>query len=437
MYSFDRLDRREFVRALAATGASSLLLPGNLAQGMTRQARSKVLQPYNATKGAFYEGLVATRCADCTASNGAASCMARTSHKAIVDIRKLKIAVQNFIVTPNGGTEGPSTGSGTSTITASVEYPSGVFRQILFRGYYKASLGVQSIMESDYVEPALMIPANATFWIRQFQVNTTNMTYADGSTVGALNANTGMGDIFQFSSPTDMTMGGTITQGNAGKYTFPPAAIIGMTNKPSVIVVGDSIGRGLHEVASITDQRAGLICRAFPADTLAFLNHASSSAKAATFLSWSPLRRTLWKYGSHLVDQMGINDVMFGGDSAATVEFNCRTNLWSQMHPRAKIIRTTLTPFSNSAGNLWATAADQMTFANNGVKNTFNGNVRAGMKGVFAYWETAWALENSHDDGLWITDGNVKTYTDDGLHPYQTAGNNAGSAAVNMADIYW
>lgn len=391
-------------------------------------------------KGAIYEGLVATRCGNLHQStSGTKTIMARSSHKAVTDISKLKIVTQNYIILRSNGDEtGPG---GTATVTASVEYPSGVFSQILFGGQVQGAMAANTLLESDYVRPAALIPKGATFWIRQFVVNSIAMLYSDGSQARCMNADTTMGDIFWFNTtPTDKTMGGTITQENAGKYCLPPGAIIGPSNAPTVICTGDSITAGLNESASITDMRLGLVGRGFPADTLAFLNHGAPSAKAAgvnSYIPWVPNRKLLWKYATHFIDELGYNDIIYGAATSAATKAALQTNIWSLYPPRAVIIRTTLTPKSTDAIDAFATTANQTTSANNSVRVSFNTDVRAGLPGVRAYWETAWTVEDAHDNGKWISDGTANKYTVDGDHPQGSVGNGLTGGAVNMADIFY
>lgn len=388
-------------------------------------------------KGTIYEGLIATRCADITDSTSGSIVMVRTSHIATWDIRKLKVAFQNYKVV---GDSEQAVGSA-ATVTAAVEYPVNVFSQILFSGQVQGSIPSPGLTICDYAVPAALIPVGATFWIRAFYTNTL-LLYTDGSHNEAMNADTTLGDIFNFSSPTpvDRTMGGTIPQENSGKFTLPPAAIIGPTNAPAVVCTGDSIMRGLSEATGIKDQRGGEVCRGFPATTLAFLNHGADGARCSNgnYLSWTPLRRTLWKYASHIIDELGYNDIIYDNVSAATTEANLRKNIWSLYPPNAIIIRTTLTPKSTSSNAFTAVdGSDQTTHANNSVRVTFNTDVRNGLAGVRSFFETGWAVEHAHDDGKWQATGVANGYTGDGDHPRLAPGNTLASSAVDMTQIFY
>lgn len=388
---------------------------------------------FSVPKGTLYEGLVATR-GGCLDTGGVATTiMCRTWHKAVVDIPKLKCAFSNFRVPISGAST--ETGTGTQITTASVEYPTSVFSQMTFGGQIQGAIDANGMIISDYCTPAKMIPAGATFFIRHYDVNSTLFNYCNfGNGAG--------GDIANWlSSPTDKTMGGTITDNGSNVICIPPTAIIGMTNKPSVIAVGDSITNGLNDTSSIYDFRRGMICKGFPVDTLAFLNHGTSSAKVTDYNNSSTNRRALWKYASHFIDGLGHNAIFLSPfDSAATLEADLRRLIWNQFPPRAVILRATLTPKSTStgaAGGTWLDDSVQTTDSHNAARVTFNGNIRAGMIGVRDYLETSDTVESIRDNGKWLGDGvTSKKYTPDGIHP-SAAGYTLTMPAADMSKIFY
>lgn len=362
---------------------------------------------------------------------------------AVTDIRRVKFAFQNYRVP--GSSDGQELGAGVGTYTASVEYPSGVFSQITFGGQVQGTAPALSILECDYATPPQTIPSGATYWLNAFEQNASGIFYCDSNFVGGLAPDTSLGDKFNFNTPTptDQTMGGTITNENASHYSTPPAAAIGLTNQPSVICTGDSIMGGLQEVTGIKDARWGEVCRAFPALTLAFLNHGSASAKASniltnSYLSWSVNRRQVWKYGRIFIDELGYNDIIYGGDSVATTQFSLRSNIWANYPRGAIIIRTTLTPKSTDVVDSFATTANQTTSGNNSVRVSFNTDIRnSALPQVRFFIETAWAVEDAHDNGKWVVNGTANWSTRDGDHPEGVVGYGFTSGAVDMTKITW
>lgn len=377
-------------------------------------------------KGIIREGIVATRCGSHNALTGQLQGMMRSGHVALTDIRKFKYAEANYWA-DRGGSE--TVGTTVATVTAAVEYPVGVFSQITFGGQITGIVPVGGTLESDYVTPDQMIPNGATFWLRRYINNSGGFFFFNNA------RNAGIGDLVAFANTglVDMTMGGTIV--NGGTLWIPPAAIIAPTSGPTVLITGDSISAGLNDDTTIADFREGIIAKGFPA-TLAFLNHGCSGADTGTYLALALRRRVLWKYVTHVVSGLVNNDIFINSNAAATVVANLQNKIWSQFPPGTPILQITCTPRSTSTDS-WKTALNQTTHANNGIKNTFNGLIRAGgIAGMTGFFETAWAGEDAHDNGKWISDGvtNFLT-TSDGVHGSPT-GYTSMAAAVFDATKY-
>lgn len=398
---------------------------------MLIRSRLRILQPYNAQKGSTYEGLVATRTGifDNSYSNNHQS-MSRSGHVATDDIVKLKIAIANFLIQPTGSTS-TETGTGPGTWTASIEYPSGVFSQILWSGGSRSvTIGTGGVAVSDYTSPAKLIPRGASFWIRLWQTNATAIFANDFM-------NTAVGDLTDAAASglSDFTMGGTISNTSNG-FNIVPAAIIAMTRAASVVIVGDSIAAGKGG-ATATDYRKGIVAIGLPS-TVAFLNLASPSLRASDCLTNSPSRQLLYQYCSHAITELGVNDFYSAGRTEAQVWADLRS-IWAKFPPRVKITQTTITPETSSAGNLWETDGDQTILTGNTPRVAFNTTLRAGNVANLnnGFFETALALESSHDSGKWLGDGvTVKKYTADGVHP-TAAGYTLGSAAIDATKLVY
>lgn len=366
-------------------------------------------------KGVFYEGQVATRCGTATAKTSQANnrIMSQSGHQALVDIRKFKVALFNGKVSDTDGSE---IGTGNSlTITAAVEYPaaSGKWTQLTWNGgNTQIVIPDQTLGWSDYCTPPGMIPAGQWFRLRFWQKAGNNSScYHD------LFRDSTNGDLLESSgSVADATMGGTIT--NGGTFCFLPQAIIGPTNLPTMIGMGDSITKGINDTATMTDYRRGAIFKSVPALT-GFINLSVAGIQAANYLSTGiPNRKSLFQYGTHFISFLGNNDIFNSGHSAATLEADCKS-IWGTLPPRAKVTVCTITPRATSTDS-WTTAGNETANANNGIKNTFNTDVRnSSIAGVNnGFFETAWTVENAHDDGKYAVDGvTAFKYTGDGIHP--------------------
>lgn len=408
MYNFNR---REFIGA----GVSSLLLPGDLAQAMTKQARRRIIQPYNSRKGSIYEGFIATRCGTLNNSTGGKWIMSRRGHVATSNIYALKMVLGNFYIT--AGSPNESVG-GDGTYTASIEYPAGQFSQVLFGGRTSTTILAGNVGFSDYTRPVQMIPKGTQFWTLQWIANTV------GNLCNDFNDNAA-GDKFVASASAlpDVTMGGAIT--NLTSNGVAPLALIGMTSAGSYLLEGDSIMRGFNDDATISDYRKGIVAKAFPADTYAFVNVASFALRVDDVFTRSAGRRQIYKYCSDCISERGVNDLM-AGISVATITSGLQT-IWAELRPGTRVQQLTLTPETSSAGSIWETDGDQtsVNVADEGRRVTFNTTLRAGsMAGTTSFFDSCTAWESSLNSGKIKGDGvTPQKYTNDGVHP-----NSAGYA---------
>lgn len=380
-------------------------------------SRATIKRRPDVPKGVVYEGLVATRAGVLLGFGGNPKIMSRSSHVAQTDIRQLKIAWANTYIGSSDDLE--QTPTTTATLTASIEYPSGIFSQILFNGLTSVIILPGQLVFSDYTFPKQLIPVNAIFWIRLFI--TSNGATCVGYTSGR---DSSLGDLCDLNASTDMTMGGSIT--NTGANWSCPFAIIGPTDAASVIAFGDSITYGSADTTSPTDFRRGMICHGFPSATLAFLNHGNSTIKASTYIAGCPARLQVWKFASHVPDGLGRNDIAAGA-SAATLEASCRS-IYAYLNPRTKVLRMTLIPDTTSSLG-WQTDADQTPRSGEAQRLQFNTDVRAGLYRITNFFESDFALESVSHGGFWAGQvGTPNLNTADGTHP-----NAAGYVLVGPA----
>ena len=207
--------------------------------------------------------------------------MSRSAQVATDNITKLKVALQNFWV--NGGVEAGNGGS--TTVTASIEYPAGTFTQLKFSGSSSGTIPSGSLLFSDYA--TVTIPSGATFWVREFDNNASGILLNSWQVSGeALNA--------AASGLSDQTLGGTIT--NIGSYSHPPLAIVGPTSKAAVCIVGDSLGFGYNDTDTLLNGDIGLVAKSFPT-TLAFANLSGNGLKASNYLANTTARQLKGKKG--------------------------------------------------------------------------------------------------------------------------------------------
>ncbi|OIN87724.1 MAG: hypothetical protein AUJ12_01050 [Alphaproteobacteria bacterium CG1_02_46_17] len=294
------------------------------------------------------------------------------------------------------------------TYTASIEYPEGTFNQVTWSGSpsYEAAAGINFI--SDMVELVTTIPEGARFWVRIFQSSTQGILYS-------INKYTPFGDALEYSATpiADKTMGGTMTNMSGG-YPAMPVGVIGMTRKPSFLLIGDS-----KCIAGTTDEGdatgdTGELARSIGGD-FAYSNVGLGGDTALAFSTGvsSGNRADLAQYCSHILCNLGVNDIQ-AGRTLATIGGYLQ-DIYA-MFPDKKIYQTTITPKTASTDS-WATEENQSAVTNfpfgaTGARYEVNEWIRNNVAGIDGYFEVAGAVETSLNSGVW----KVPDYTDDGLH---------------------
>jgi lysophospholipase L1-like esterase len=320
----------------------------------------------------------------------------------------LRLALSNFYVYKGAevGTGGPL------TLTASIEYPKGTFNRVLFGGQPSTTIPDMSIGLSDYVTLSTCIPPNTPVWTRIYGTTANGVPFVD-TKCGLLNS-----DAFQASTSTlpDRTMGGSITV-NANVW-FGPLAVIGMTSNPSLVIWGDSIveGKGIQpydKMCNVGPPAVGL-GKNFP-----YMKFARSGQSMYEMVAGNnaALRKSMLKYASHAVNELGVNDFPSGGQTTATMLANAQTILgWSSAaFPGAQTFQETVTPRTTSTDK-WTTLANQTAGSRFfSVANPFNDAIRAGQPWLTGYFEITDQVMSTRNSGLWsVSSGQI---TVDGVHP--------------------
>lgn len=360
-----------------------------------------------------HEGFVASRCRDLRTQDGTnVYVMARSAHIASENLTTIRVAFEN------------SNGSGSNTITQSIEYPAGAFTQVLFGGGATGTIKSSATIVSDYATIAGGIPAGATFWVRTFWHGVASF-YNSWQ-------NTFLGEATQISASviSDLTMGGTIT--NSGAYSMPPVGIIGVTTNASVLIFGDSIAMGFGDVEDSSNSATGYngvvgyIARSLGSVTFTNLGRASAPGIATA------IGKNMLGFGSHLMCEFGSNDFYLNSKTSAQLIAGLKAILDTR-RPGQKVYQTTITPKTTSTDS-YATVANQTIAAptTNTERVTFNTAVRAGSTGMTTltgFIDAASIAESSLNSGKW-TASPSPPYTADGLHP-----NVAGSALVAAGGV--
>lgn len=302
----------------------ALLAAGICASSSSQQA---TINGVPAFVGNTYSGLVSTRNEMMETTSGSNTwSMGRTTEYARVPIaaNSMKIVFGNFYVPTTNIETSPAAAS---TYKVSVEYPSGTFTACTYGGASTGSITGIGHIVTDACGPA--IPSGARFWIRaQFQ-NSAGIIYSQSSSNHynwTSNPLTGDAFIFGTGTAADYTASTAVNAGTpvfsaATNTLMAPIAVLGPTNQPTVVFIGDSrcVGNG----DSLNDQSGdvGELSRAVGA-SFGYSKLCAQGTKAVDFLTGSNAteRQALiaLMHPSVVIDALGVNDI-FAGTAVATV----------------------------------------------------------------------------------------------------------------------
>jgi hypothetical protein len=369
-----------------------------------------VLDTFCGARRAFM-GQVATRSFIPSSLGDTNTYMSRTLHYARDTITTIKIAIPNWLVLDNAGAGGGETASGgTTTVLASVEYPSGSFWPLYFSGSRTGTIASGGTLWTDLAN--VFIPNGALFFIRMSLVNTVGIPYTDSVT--GVHITVSSGEALQ-QTATDLTTSGTVTDGFSGTLSMFPVAIVGRTTRPSICIIGDSRQTGLGDATPDATGDQGEIGRAF-GPNYAYMSLAMSSERASQWATGSTQRALLAPYCTTIIGDLGINDTVFDGNAAATVEGNIKA-IAAQFKPR----RCYWTTFPPVTTGVWTNPAgtDQTVNGNDAIRTAVNDWTRAINPPLDAMIEVADTMEISRNSGKW----HAPSFTTDGIHETTLANN--------------
>lgn len=347
-----------------------------------------------------YWGQCATRCFTHNALGDTSTYMARSFRYMRGNVNALRVAVSNFYVTTGAG--GAEAGVGTTTVSGSIEYPSGTFYPLTWAGSSSTTIAALSYKFSD--ARSVRIPDGAMFFIRLRLSNTVGIPYTDPG--GGPNIYIAGGDALE-ATATDKTTSGTVNDSGFGGLMIWPSAVIGYTDRPGPAIIGDSRQAGLGDVTVDATGDQGDIARAL-GGIYGYQNLAVSGNEIDDFTASSTVRRALARYCSHIIDCSGINDIVFGGTSDATAR--TRLTAAAALFPGRPYLPATLSPVTTGA---WTNPAgtDQTITAAEGDRASHNDWRRTDPFG-YGYIEIADYQEITRNSGKWKAPG----FTTDGIH---------------------
>lgn len=377
----------------------------------------------------IYIGQVATKTwVPIATSAGNKQFMSRSPHIARDNIQRLQIVLPNWYWDRAAAKDEKGSG-GNTTYTASIEYPVGVFTQIKFSGLAAGVAASGNNLVSDWCD--VSIPNGAWFFVRVWCNAIAGIVFHGGFTAGALGVSicdtaNGQRLTYGASGVVDQTMGGTVVDtGTGNKPCFTPLAIIAETRKPSIFLMGDSINYGTGDTFDETGD-LGILARAI-GPALPYINAGCHGDTAQTARSNYAKRSALIQYCSHVVCELGFNDLSASAGNRTAAQLQADLAVMYAFAGGKPISQTTITPRSTSTDN-WATPGLQTIDANNAQKTLFNTWVRSKPTPLAGYFDLGDVLATSRDSDKWKTTGSAYGYTQDGVHP-----NRAGNLLVKNA----
>lgn len=270
-----------------------------------------------------YIGLVADATAFPSAhigAFGAIQMMSRSLHTANAAVTQIGVVVSNAMAA-DGDVGDSDVGGACDVLTAAIEYPvnSGTCYRITWGSANSTTLRDWEWKQSDIITLPITIPAGATFAYREFRDYPSAFGAPSAGTAAFPSA---LGACYAYGTGiTDQTMTpGTFA--NTSTTQYRPCALVGPTTKPSYFICGDSRSIGLAEVTTTSDRYAGFIER-YLGGKRNFANFAKTSEQLqavvdvantinTTGVGYSIRRQIIEKYGTHIINAYGVNDLYAG-----------------------------------------------------------------------------------------------------------------------------
>lgn len=269
---------------------------------------------------------VATRCLVPNSATNADRLQSRTGHIAREALSTFKIGYLGWLVPDSEsvgtfGSELAATAYGAISIKAAIEYPAGVYTQVLFSGSPTLNMsgtGVYLTYLSDDI--TVSIPANATFAVRTFASGSNVLHYMNGGSSGApIRDDTNFSDacsIVNDGSLTDNTMGGAYGTDSPRKK-FGPSLILANTSAKAAFILGDSRSLGYKDTAD-TSGDLGNIARSV-GQSVGYTTLAVGGMAALDRTSGYAGTASLLQYFTHAFNELGYNDINQSRTSAQII----------------------------------------------------------------------------------------------------------------------
>lgn len=335
----------------------------------------------------------------------------RSGHVFPAGATSFQVVLQGWFGNGNGD---KGFGADTSVLSVELEYPARNCTTVTFSGASKAAIPNGGELISDPIR--VNVAPGDTAWIYIALHNATALGW------GGNDINPAIGDAMNVSaSPIAHVPCGPVTTNiSANQGLLVPSAIVAQTTRPSICIIGDSIG---YQRRDTTDRRgdAGYIARSI-GSSFGYINQSISGSQTLQFTSTTaPRRIALAKsYCTHVLSQLGINNLEIGKQTAAQVQSGLET-VYRAFSP-LPIWQTTLLPASISEDGFRTTHYQrQRSYGSDRLQ--VNSWIRSKEFPGRGFFDPNTIAEPSPNSGLWCAG-----CTEDGLHP-----NHTGTMAIVSA----
>lgn len=337
-----------------------------------------------------------------------------TVHYATEDLTSVKLAYANCFVGTNSGGDMTEKSTGLSDLVLSVgiEYPIGTTTtRVKFGGSNSGNLNKGTTLYSDWV--SVTIPKGAKFRVRTYwtkqgggQVFIPASYFSGGLITDEFNA------YDQSGTPGDLSQGTTSAGTTYGDKRCGPQAILAMTSRRSIGLIGDSRYLGVNDSSSTSQYGdIGDITRSIR--YYGHLPYGLGSDSTVLWLASHAIRRELLSHCSDIFIGMCTNDIASAGLSGAQILTN--TQAIAALFPNARIYATTHYPIAIASTDGFTTLANQSTTnGNNIARNDYNTLLRAGVTGIRTI-DLASVIESAPGSNKYRVDKGTLVYTD-GTH---------------------
>jgi len=303
----------------------------------------------------------------------------------------------------------------TMTITASVEYPAGVFTQVKFSGVAQGTIlnGLEIVSDKCFHA----IPDNAGYWINSYVVNTAGI-YVSPAGVTVTGGRAGEYCEAVASGGVDRTMtGGGVNSPPFTRSAYYPLAILGMSNVESIGILGDSraSGQGDDATNNINLYDMGEIARSI-GRALPYTLIATPGDALYNFLTRLTKRVRITSYHTHIHSQYGINDLS-QGRTAAQLESDL-LELYAKF-PSKGVTQSTLTVQTSSTNGTWIDQVHQQQVTSSQPRLAVNTWIRTKPAPLIAFFDVALVTQMPTDQLRWKWSGAVGAevqWTVEGTH---------------------